>query len=152
MSKIATDAHGVYLVPMGVPDHSKCRHFNGTVNKRCAAGVEYATVNIHHDAVRYRHVRPNGRVDAHAYSMSGSIPCSAKWNFGGATCEHYSPPTEAEIAAKQAERERAHDLMIKGLSDCCEATINESQVIREGKHKGHGPRRCSKCGRCMFVV
>lgn len=38
------------------------------------------------------------------------------------------------------------------LSSCCNAAIDKSHVITSGRHKGHGPRYCSKCGRCLFMV
>jgi hypothetical protein len=38
------------------------------------------------------------------------------------------------------------------LSSCCNAPYDESHVIKEGRHKGHGIRYCSKCGRPLFMV
>jgi hypothetical protein len=42
--------------------------------------------------------------------------------------------------------------MKRNVSSCCEAPIDESQVITEGQFKGHGPRYCSKCKRCVYMV
>lgn len=39
-----------------------------------------------------------------------------------------------------------------GTSSCCGAPIDTSHVIPSGRHMGHGPRYCSKCGRCLFMV
>ena len=63
--------------------------------------------------------------------------------------------------------ERTVDLMLKGLSSCCEAPLDTSKVINSdqlknhgtlfwvinsGQFKNHGPRFCSKCKRLCFVV
>lgn len=148
-----TDSNGVRLVSMHGRDPSKCRHFNGTSNGRCEAGVKYESVNVQHEPIRYRNLRPGGKPEPTVYTISGSLPCADRFNLGGhATCPSYSPLTAEEIAERDAADKRSMDLLRQGLSSCCEAPIDESRVIREGRHKGHGPRYCGKCGRCVFVV
>lgn len=123
-----------------------CNHFNGLANPMCDAGVAYATVAVEHE--------PRERRDSigSVHKASKSYPCMDKYNLTGATCDKQQMPTAEQIAATKAEDARRYDLMKRGLSGCCEAKIDESQVIREGRYKGHGPRFCSKCGKCVFIV
>jgi len=44
------------------------------------------------------------------------------------------------------------DLILRGISPCCKAPIDESKVIPRGKYKGHGPRYCSKCRKCVLMA
>ena len=67
-------------------------------------------------------------------------------------CDLYEPHTREEVEAQDKEFKRTIDLMKQGLSSCCEAPIDESHVIPDGQHKGHGPRYCSKCKRCVYMV
>ena len=67
-------------------------------------------------------------------------------------------PTVEDIL-KQADREGKPDKMewvsdciMNKVTTCCGAEIDESQVIQDGPHKGHGPRFCSKCGKLDFMV
>jgi hypothetical protein len=101
---------------------NRCRHFTGIMAKKCDAGIDYE--------------RPLQQC------CRGENP----------TCKSYMPFTAEEIAKDEAAIKHATDLMQRGLSSCCEAPIDESQVIKSGRHKGHGPRFCSKCHRCAFMV
>lgn len=67
-------------------------------------------------------------------------------------CNLHEGYTREEVEAEERETERRMELMLKGVSPCCEAPIDESHVIPDGEHKGHGPRFCSKCHRCVFMV
>ena len=51
-----------------------------------------------------------------------------------------------------ASIEEAIDCMKKGLSSCCKAPVDESQIIKEGQYKGHGRRFCSACHKCVSMV
>jgi hypothetical protein len=62
--------------------------------------------------------------------------------------EGHSCPTSED----EAKFKRSMDLMHKGLSSCCEAPFDTSQVIKGGKYKNHGPRFCSKCRKLCFMV
>lgn len=150
-------AEDIKLMDSGGPDTGKCRHFNGISQKRCEAGECYMERRVEHDPIRYRHRRlvrgGHPRIEPTVYSVGASFPCSPSMNLSGlAACPKYEPKTPEEIAAREAENARMMDLMRRGLSSCCEAPIDERHVIREGPHKGHGPRYCSKCGRCVFMV
>lgn len=101
---------------------SRCRHFNGVQNLNCDAKVKYPVITV--------------------------LPCYGEHEG----CEKYSPLNAEELAAKEAERQRHIDLMRKGLSSCCEAPFDTSQVITQGRFKNHGPRFCSKCKRVCFMV
>lgn len=101
----------------------KCRYFNGTSNGECENGIEY----------------PKARL----------LPCFGE---GDSECVSYSPLNAEELAAKEAEHLRYIDLTRRGLSTCCEAELDVSQVIPSGKYKNHGPRFCSKCKRLCFMV
>ena len=118
-----------------------CKHFTGTQNTRCKAGVCYQDVAVDHKPLQAAHG-----------TVRRSMPCIAKYNPGGAVCEKREEYTDEELAEQEASMKRKHDLMAKGLSDCCEAPIDRSRVIESGRYKGHGPRYCSKCGKCLLIV
>jgi len=101
----------------------RCRHFNGIQNEKCEAGLEY----------------PDPR----------ELPCLKE---GNAVCEKYSSFTAEELAEQEKEFKRQMDLLMQGLSSCCEAPIDTTQVIQSGRYKGHGPRICSKCRKLVFRV
>jgi len=103
---------------------NKCRHFTGTANKVCKNKIEYA-------------------------SHGEDFPCFGESNV---ICCGYYPLTAEELATKEKEHERHMDLMRRGLSSCCEAPFDTSQVITSGRFKNHGPRFCSKCKRVCFMV
>ena len=106
----------------------RCRHFNGLVNENCEAGCCYTDVRT-----------PEGQ--GYTYPCWGEIPCT-----------QYSPLTDEEWGARDAERERVMDYMFRGISPCCEAEIDTRQVIQTGPYKGHGRRYCSKCRRLIYLV
>lgn len=145
------------VIVHGGRNAAKCRHFNGTIHDRCEAGVAYELVALAHDPIEYRsgRKRPDGtvKVEPTVYAHRRSIPClGPDRNFGGASCCRYAPFTAEEIASEEAEFERTFDLMKRGLSSCCEAPFDERAVITSGRHQGHGPRYCSKCGKLAFMV
>lgn len=37
-------------------------------------------------------------------------------------------------------------------STCCGAELDETRVIPDGPHKGHGPCYCSQCGKVAYIV
>lgn len=107
----------------------RCRHFNGIQNKQCRAGISYSEV----------------------VSKISLFPCFA--DEGAKSCASYIAPTSEEIAQEQIESRRIADLFERGLSNCCIAPLDMSQVIPKGQpHAGHGPRICSKCRKVAFVV
>ena len=112
----------------------KCKHFTGVQNKTCKAGVSYQT---------FRLVTPDER------GRTFPLPCL---DADCAACDKREYPTQEEIDADKADMERRMNLLARGLSACCEATFNESQVIASGKYKGHGTRYCSKCGKVCFII
>jgi hypothetical protein len=102
----------------------RCRHFNGIMNEMCDAGI--------------------------GYPPADRIPC--RGDEAGSICCKYSPYTTEELDEQDAAYARKWELMKRGLSDCCEAPIDESRVTKAGSFKGHGPRFCSKCRRLLFMV
>ena len=111
----------------------RCRHHNGTRdNIHCKAGVQY------NDVMRLEELGMEG--------CMLRLPCSGD-PVGMETrghkvqpCDKYSPLTEEEIAAKIKMWDEHMDLIKANKSTCCGADIDESRVITEGSHKGHGPR------------
>jgi hypothetical protein len=73
---------------------NKCKHYTGTVNKACAVGVEYATVELNKGTPGY------------------SLPCITKYNAGGATCSKCEMPTAEEIVAEEVEHRKRMDSMM----------------------------------------
>ena len=63
------------------------------------------------------------------------------------TCKENSGDLCPNCVLKQAI-----ELIAKGFSPCCEAPIDKSRVIAEGRHKGHGARFCSKCKKVVYMV
>jgi hypothetical protein len=72
--------------------------------------------------------------------------------WGEDHCDDYSPHTQRELDEQDARFARGFELIARGLSPCCEALLDMSQVITSGAHKGHGPRICSKCRKVVMVV
>ncbi len=62
------------------------------------------------------------------------------------------PITEAEAAASQARIDAISAAVASGVSPCCQAEINDSAVIKNGRHKGHGRRYCRACGNEVYRV
>lgn len=99
-----------------------CRYFNGIQNETCEAGLKYPPWQ----------------------------ECSCR---GKRTdCPSYARFSAEELSAQEAALQRHVDLIRKGLSGCCEAPFDTSQVITNGQFKNHGPRFCSKCGKLAFMV
>lgn len=67
-------------------------------------------------------------------------------------CDKYEAISKEAIQKEIDGHDRTMKLMMQGLSSCCEAKIDESHVITEGEHKGHGPRFCSKCHKLAYMV
>lgn len=105
----------------------KCKHFNGIGNESCKVGVVYKELC---------HVS-----DFPCHYKESNVICSKRENY-----------TEEEVSKIVDESNRIAELISKGLSPCCEAKIDDSHVIKEGSHKGHGARFCSKCGKLAYMV
>jgi hypothetical protein len=71
----------------------KCIHYNGTVNDTCKAGVKYEDVIVQ--------------------KPTRSLPCIAKYNSGGATCEKCQLPTDEEVKADEAASAKRFNDTIK---------------------------------------
>lgn len=78
------------MTPTDQIDRTTCRHFTGQHNGTCNAGVIYLLVR---KKDKLMGLVPTGRF---------SYPCVGCENTCGATCEHYSPPTEVEYTNKVA--------------------------------------------------
>ena len=125
----------------------RCVHSNkppGRIkaNQVCRAGVNF-----------YQHMR----IEELGYTgCMLRLPCTGnKGSTRGIAvipCDKYQPPTEEAILAEIAMWEDAIDCMKKGISSCCKAPIDESQVIKEGQYKGHGRRFCSACGKLTSMA
>lgn len=93
----------VRIVPRGSRRKTWCKHYRGTANgKTCAAGVEYASVQVEHEPVKYRH---DAKEKGEPYTATRSLPCIQEWNFVGATCEKCEFRTPEEVAAEEKESE-----------------------------------------------
>ena len=107
---------------------TRCQYFNGVQHDECD------------NHVIYKDIAPKGFKD---------LPCTTA---EGNACQFYKPLSKEEIDKEIADMERTNDLILKNLSPCCEAEIDQSQVIKDGSHKGHGPRYCSKCKKFVYIV
>lgn len=120
----------------------RCVHFTGLPGfagnpDKCKAGVDYRAL-----------------VGGPDEGWGARIPCLPPMRPGLqiVSCDLYQAPTPEELAVEDVEWARVEDLLARGLSPCCESPNDESRVIKTGRHKGHGPRFCSKCGRVAFLV
>jgi len=113
--------------------HGKCIHFTGIHNDACKAGVKYRAVRV-----------DEPRRGWPCLTLAGQVQVGR--------CDLYRDPTPEEIAADKARLDRVLDCMRRRVSTCCEAPYDTSQVIQSGRHKGHGPRFCSKCGKVAVLV
>jgi hypothetical protein len=104
-----------------------CKHFTGVGNDLCKKGHAY-------DLIRPR------VLDV----------CLRK--TGAEHCADHELPTPEEVAADIAETDAILKAIDDGISPCCQAPLDESQVITSGRFKDHGPRFCSKCKQTVFVV
>ena len=90
---------------MKIIDHNQtiwCKHFNGTENPACKAGVKYLDVSLAHEPIEYVYDnRPR-----YPHTLRRSLPCIQELNLGGATCEKCAYPTAAEIEAEAKEDAR----------------------------------------------
>lgn len=130
----------------------KCRHFNGVPRhwngeweeKSCKAGVRY------YDLMRIATLGDAGCICR--IPCTGDKPGSRVRTQTVEPCDKYEPMTEEEIQARIDENERFLGCLRRNVSTCCDAPIDESQVIPDGEHKGHGPRYCSQCHKLLFMV
>lgn len=118
-----------------------CEHFTGipilsNSPEKCGKGVLYSTVT----------------------SSRGTYSCcrDERWEQNGQpACELFELPDPAAVEAKAAEKyarmEKAADLMMNGLSSCCEAAFIHGQD-GTGKLEDHGPHFCSACRRVAYWV
>lgn len=79
---------------------------------------------------------------------AGSVECGNTVQ----SCDDYTPLSKKEIKDEIDNIDRCIKLTKKRLSTCCEAQIDESQVIKKGRYKGHGPCFCTKCGKVVYWV
>lgn len=70
----------------------------------------------------------------------------------GGECEKYDTFTQKELQQQEKEMKHAMDCVVRGVSSCCEAEIDHSHQIPDGRHKGHGPHYCSKCKKLAYYV
>lgn len=111
----------------------RCNHFTGIQHERCCVGLRYADVR----------------------GSDGRLPCLSPpaVSFAPtAACDKIRLPTLDEITQGEKEMEEALEDLRLGRSHCCKAPLDERSVITSGRHKGHGARYCSKCGRVAFLV
>lgn len=126
-----------------------CKHYTGALNERCDAGVRYADL-----------VAPG------TYGFALILPCLPSLRAGQraalarapalpvVTCGKFTALTAEEVKAHEAEAKahvrRLFAAVEAGVSPCCGAALDESQVITTGSHAGHGPRFCPACRRVVF--
>lgn len=139
---------------MKKPD--KCRHYNGTINDACDAGVKYADVRLGFGTPKM------------------SLPCFSAgdngrgrdWNELGAKCEKCDFPTAEELAAEEKEwKERSARMMkvrqaivahlggpwkkgMKGSAGSidCPACVKGCVNFSRAGYNGHIHARCSTSG------
>lgn len=106
-----------------------CKHYQGIMEKSCGANVDWD-------------------------KMFGSVcGCIKKEDT---TCKKFELYTDEEFKRLEEAQELSTKEFIEsfksGTSVCCHAPVDNSRVIKDGQHKNHGPRYCSKCRKLLFVV
>lgn len=84
------------------------------------------------------------------FSLDGEF--SVEHGCPGALNYLQNPPVPIKPKCEENAVERIERTSALDLSNCCEAPIDYSQVIEKGRYKNHGPRYCSKCNRCLYLV
>lgn len=107
-----------------------CKHFRGIQHKTCRLELNWREITGGSDT-----------------GIVARMPCFAN-HQGDACCEEYEEPTAEELAEQRRRLEHSLDCLRRNVSSCCEASLDESQVLPSG----HGPRYCSKCGKVAFMV
>ena len=110
------------------PMEYMCKHYAAmSDNERCKIGIRY-------------HFPP---LKPLAY------PCFGK---NVEMCDKQENYSSEEIEKENKGIAMMLSMVDSGISPCCEAPLDESQVIRGGRHDGHGPRFCTKCKKWVFSV
>lgn len=122
-----------------------CTHFDGLPigmsdkSAKCKAGVCYREL-----------------VGGPDEGWARRVPCTPPYRPGDEQnmvyCEKFQATTPEEIAARDEAFKHAMECHKRGVSSCCEAPLDTSNVHTEGPYKGHGPRYCSKCRKVQFIV
>lgn len=90
----------------------------------------------------------------YAEEQGGMRGCLMKCNGENNQCKSHTILSDEEFKRHEENVNKQIEETIKmfktKLSKCCNAAIDESQVIKEGRHKGHGGRFCSKCKKLLF--
>ena len=127
----------------------QCQHFDGiplgrNKDKKCDAGVSYF------ELMKIKELGECG--------CALRIPCTGRkagtmeQDNEVQACDKYEEYTEEQIQERMREIEEMELCFEEGISICCKAPIDDSHVIESGEHKGHGPRFCSKCKKCVYMV
>lgn len=140
----------------------KCRHYNGTANDTCRAGMNYADVQLGHGTPQY------------------SLPCYAagdngrgrNWNTLGATCAQCSFPTAEELAVEEAEMKASMERLGKaraaivahlggpwkrgvagasGRIDCPACGQPKALAFSRSGYNGHIHASCSTADCCSWM-
>jgi len=111
-----------------------CNHFTGVLVETCLGGE-----------------RPTD----HQGTVGHSFACvkNEAWTAGGCPqCPKFKATSEEEVSELRHRMLKSYASAVfdHKKSPCCNATIDESQVIAEGRFKGHGARTCSTCGKVVF--
>lgn len=103
----------------------KCKHYTGTVNPTCDAGVNYADVEQGKGTPQY------------------SLPCIGRYNPLGVTCEKCELPSAEELAADEAEMKARMESMGKARKAIVE---HLGGPWKKGMNGSAGKINCPVCG------
>lgn len=95
------ETHSTKVIAMSKADW--CKHYNGTVNDQCRAGVTYTTVELGRGTKQF------------------SLPCFRDENPLGAVCEKCEFRTAEEEAARKAEQAKRFDNIVKARTAIVES-------------------------------
>lgn len=128
----------------------KCRHFTGLLHASedrtvtCKAGISY------YHLMKIDELGSRGCMCR--TPCTGKKPGTEIRGHKVAYCPKYEAMTEQDIKEELDGWEQTKMALMNNVSSCCYAELDESQVIQEGPHAGHGPRFCSKCKKVAFMV
>lgn len=114
----------------------RCKHFTGTSNQCCSAGVRYVNVELTHEPFEYQ-----GQFGA-TYKATKSLPCIRSHNHCGAVCEKLEFPTPEEIAAKVVREREGFAKVVKARA----AIVDRLGPFKKGRSRDErGSIPCPNC-------
>lgn len=132
----------VKVIDCGRGREKWCKHYAGMHEKtHCDAGVEYQSVRVDHDPIKYR--ASSG--DTTTYERRTSYPCLPRFDVFGCQCEKREFRTRQEIEAEERENADRFRRIAKALESI--------HAVAKGRRGIGGDIECPNCkGTLRFSI